>query len=109
LFGALQRHQGGHLDEIGGGAAAREIGHGSCQALQERTKGRGTGQALDELVGDVAQRRKTLRNALSEVCTADTLHQAGISPSARAETIAVEDFITLANLLPEDEARAVET
>jgi 16S rRNA (adenine1518-N6/adenine1519-N6)-dimethyltransferase len=56
-----------------------------------------------------AQRRKTLRNALSEVCTADTLHQAGISPSARAETIAVEDFITLANLLPDDEARAVET
>jgi 16S rRNA (adenine1518-N6/adenine1519-N6)-dimethyltransferase len=46
-----------------------------------------------------AQRRKTLRNALDTVCDAEALHQAGISPTARAETVAVADFIVLANLL----------
>jgi 16S rRNA (adenine1518-N6/adenine1519-N6)-dimethyltransferase len=46
-----------------------------------------------------AQRRKTLRNALDGVCDAETLHAAGISPGARAETVGVPEFVTLANLV----------
>ena len=44
------------------------------------------------------QRRKTLRNALSSVCTADDIMRAGIDPQSRAEQLAVTDFIALANL-----------
>jgi len=44
------------------------------------------------------QRRKTLRNALSGVCTTEMIEAAGISPDARAEQVQVADFITLANL-----------
>ncbi len=45
------------------------------------------------------QRRKTLRNALSEVCEPAAMMQAGIDPSDRAERIDVPRFIALANLL----------
>lgn len=45
------------------------------------------------------QRRKTLRNALSQICDAPALEAAGISPQARAEQVAVADFIHLANTL----------
>ncbi|MDR2872537.1 MAG: 16S rRNA (adenine(1518)-N(6)/adenine(1519)-N(6))-dimethyltransferase RsmA [Xanthomonadaceae bacterium] len=44
-----------------------------------------------------SQRRKTLRNALSGVCSERQLQDAGIRPEARAEQIAVADFIRLAN------------
>jgi len=44
------------------------------------------------------QRRKTLRNALSNVCAADEIVRAGIDPQSRAEQLAVTDFIALANL-----------
>src|SRR5512144_150625 len=43
------------------------------------------------------QRRKTLRNALAAVCDAATIHSVGIDPSARGETLAVSDFVRLAN------------
>jgi len=52
-----------------------------------------------------SQRRKTLRNALSSVLAIDVqkvegvLEQAGISPSARAEELGVEDFDRLARSL----------
>ena len=46
-----------------------------------------------------SQRRKTLRNALSALCDPDTLWQAGIDPGARGETLAVADFVRLANAL----------
>lgn len=46
------------------------------------------------------QRRKTLRNALSNVCDAGAIEAAGISPTSRAEQIEVADFIRLANSLP---------
>ncbi|MGQ0801765.1 MAG: 16S rRNA (adenine(1518)-N(6)/adenine(1519)-N(6))-dimethyltransferase RsmA [Pseudomarimonas sp.] len=46
-----------------------------------------------------AQRRKTLHNALGEVCTDDDLRACGIDPGARAERIEVADFIALANYL----------
>jgi 16S rRNA (adenine1518-N6/adenine1519-N6)-dimethyltransferase len=46
-----------------------------------------------------AQRRKTLRNALSEVCSAEQMQALDIDPGARAETIAVSDYVRLANAL----------
>jgi 16S rRNA (adenine1518-N6/adenine1519-N6)-dimethyltransferase len=45
------------------------------------------------------QRRKTLRNALSQLCDAAAIEAAGIRPDARAEQIGVPDFIRLANAL----------
>jgi 16S rRNA (adenine1518-N6/adenine1519-N6)-dimethyltransferase len=48
-----------------------------------------------------AQRRKTLRNALSALCDAETLAAAGIDPGARAEALAVAQYVALANLLAE--------
>ena len=45
------------------------------------------------------QRRKTMRNALSGLCTADALTAAGIDPGARGETLSVADFVRLANTL----------
>jgi len=46
-----------------------------------------------------AQRRKTLRNALSAVCDERALRAAAIDPAARGETLAVADFVRLANTL----------
>ncbi len=46
-----------------------------------------------------AQRRKTLRNALAALCDAATLEGAGIDPGARGETLALGDFVRLANRL----------
>ncbi|KGM56653.1 ribosomal RNA small subunit methyltransferase A [Lysobacter arseniciresistens ZS79] len=46
------------------------------------------------------QRRKTLRNALSQVCDAAAIEAAGIRPDARAEQVPVADFVRLANSLP---------
>ena len=55
-------------------------------------------QRFEDLVGqDVVVR--TLRNALAALCDADTLRQAGIDPGARGETLAVADFVRLANAL----------
>jgi 16S rRNA (adenine1518-N6/adenine1519-N6)-dimethyltransferase len=46
-----------------------------------------------------SQRRKTLRNALSALCDESTLQAAQIDPKARGETLAVADFVRLANAL----------
>ena len=43
------------------------------------------------------QRRKTLRNALSRVCDESVIRAAGVDPQARAEQLAVADFVRLAN------------
>ena len=43
------------------------------------------------------QRRKTLRNALSAQCDEATIRGAGLDPQARAEQLAVADFVRLAN------------
>ena len=45
------------------------------------------------------QRRKTLRNALSQICTGDAIAAAGLRPEARAEQLDVAGFTTLANAL----------
>jgi 16S rRNA (adenine1518-N6/adenine1519-N6)-dimethyltransferase len=42
------------------------------------------------------QRRKTLRNALSDFLTEAQIRAAGIDPQARAETLSVESFVALA-------------
>ncbi|MDD5393221.1 MAG: 16S rRNA (adenine(1518)-N(6)/adenine(1519)-N(6))-dimethyltransferase RsmA [Thiothrix sp.] len=46
-----------------------------------------------------AQRRKTLRNTLKGLVTVEQMESIGIDPTRRAETLAVEDFVKLANLL----------
>ena len=43
------------------------------------------------------QRRKTLRNALSQVCDAAMIEAAGVRPDARAEQLPVADFVRLSN------------
>lgn len=46
-----------------------------------------------------SQRRKTLRNTLKDLLTAEQIERVGISPTQRAETLSVADFVNLANLL----------
>jgi 16S rRNA (adenine1518-N6/adenine1519-N6)-dimethyltransferase len=43
------------------------------------------------------QRRKTLRNALAGMLDADAIASAGLDPGARAEQLAVADFVRLAD------------
>jgi 16S rRNA (adenine1518-N6/adenine1519-N6)-dimethyltransferase len=44
------------------------------------------------------QRRKTLRNALDGVVDSATLLAAGVRPELRAEQLAVDDFVRIANI-----------
>jgi 16S rRNA (adenine1518-N6/adenine1519-N6)-dimethyltransferase len=44
-----------------------------------------------------AQRRKTLRNNLREILTAERLSALGVDPNRRAETLTLEEFARLAN------------
>jgi 16S rRNA (adenine1518-N6/adenine1519-N6)-dimethyltransferase len=44
------------------------------------------------------QRRKTLRNAISKFMDEDAIKQAGVEPSARAESLDVAAFVRLANV-----------
>lgn len=46
-----------------------------------------------------AQRRKTLRNSLKAHLEATQIEQLGIDPSRRAETLSLEEFAKLANML----------
>ena len=45
------------------------------------------------------QRRKTLRNALTALCDEGILRAAGVDPKARGETLALADFVRLANAI----------
>ena len=45
------------------------------------------------------QRRKTLRNALQQLCSAEDIVAAGLRPDARAEQLEVAQFVALANYL----------
>ncbi len=65
-------------------------------------------QLLKRVVnGAFGQRRKTLLNALSatglldKMSMADTIKQAGIEPSIRAERLELEDFVRLARIIGE--------
>ena len=46
-----------------------------------------------------SQRRKTLRNTLKSVISAEQIESLNIDPSARAETLSVAEFVSLANLV----------
>ncbi|MDB5855209.1 MAG: rsmA [Herminiimonas sp.] len=54
-----------------------------------------------------SQRRKVLRNCLGTMFGEDQLRAAGVDPQARAETVALEQYVALANLLTEQERQAV--
>jgi 16S rRNA (adenine1518-N6/adenine1519-N6)-dimethyltransferase len=55
---------------------------------------------FEHLVRDAfGQRRKTLRNAVQALCTGADIEAAGLRPDARAEQLAVADFVRLANYL----------
>ncbi|WP_299876303.1 16S rRNA (adenine(1518)-N(6)/adenine(1519)-N(6))-dimethyltransferase RsmA [uncultured Cocleimonas sp.] len=54
---------------------------------------------LSRLVAQAfSMRRKTLRNNLKKILTAEQIETAGIDPSLRAESLSVKDFVTLSNL-----------
>jgi 16S rRNA (adenine1518-N6/adenine1519-N6)-dimethyltransferase len=46
-----------------------------------------------------AQRRKTLRNNLKKLLNDEQLHSVYIDPSRRGETLSLEEFAALSNLL----------
>lgn len=48
-----------------------------------------------------SQRRKTLRNVLKEVCSAQQMQDIGIDPSSRAQTLSLQQFADLFNSLAE--------
>jgi 16S rRNA (adenine1518-N6/adenine1519-N6)-dimethyltransferase len=54
-----------------------------------------------------SQRRKVLRNCLGGMFSEEQLRAAGVDPQARAETVALEQYVALANLLTEQERQAV--
>ncbi len=73
-----------------------------------RVKGMGEGESAKDpgLFGRVvtaafSQRRKMLRNTLREFINEADLAALGIAPTARAEDIAVADYVRLANSLPD--------
>jgi 16S rRNA (adenine1518-N6/adenine1519-N6)-dimethyltransferase len=49
-----------------------------------------------------SQRRKTLRNTLRKLVTPEQFAQLGIDTSRRAETLGLEDYVRIANLLAAD-------
>lgn len=53
----------------------------------------------DVVMRAFGQRRKTLRNTLREKLAASDFEQLGIDPIARGETLAVADFVRIANLI----------
>jgi NADPH-dependent 2,4-dienoyl-CoA reductase/sulfur reductase-like enzyme len=63
---------------------------------------RATGDLFAKVVASAfSQRRKMLRNTLREFFGEDALAALGIAPTARAEDIAVADYVRLANALAE--------
>jgi 16S rRNA (adenine1518-N6/adenine1519-N6)-dimethyltransferase len=56
-----------------------------------------------------SQRRKTLRNTLKGLLSDVVIHELGIDPSARPETITMEQYVRLANRLSEDNSREAPT
>jgi len=56
----------------------------------------GTAPLFDTMLRHAfGQRRKQLRNALQELLTAEQIRAAGIDPTARAETLSVEQYLAL--------------
>ena len=58
-------------------------------------------QNLEQVVTkSFSQRRKTIRNCVAGLFTEQQLMEVGIDPQLRAETIPLEQYVALANLLP---------
>jgi 16S rRNA (adenine1518-N6/adenine1519-N6)-dimethyltransferase len=53
--------------------------------------------------GAFGQRRKTLRGALARVASASQIEAAGIDPRRRGETLSLDEFAAIANLLAAEE------
>lgn len=54
---------------------------------------------LSQIVAQAfSMRRKTLRNNLKKILSAEQIEAAGIDPSMRAESLSVKDFVTLSNI-----------
>jgi 16S rRNA (adenine1518-N6/adenine1519-N6)-dimethyltransferase len=49
-----------------------------------------------------SQRRKTLRNTLRDLVSVQQLEELGIAPTARAETLDLEQFLALSELVQEE-------
>lgn len=57
-------------------------------------------KVLEQLVRTAfSQRRKTLRNTLKKLCTDEQLEQAGIDPSLRPESVTLEQYLELHEIL----------
>jgi len=54
------------------------------------------------VIAAFSKRRKTLRNSLRELLTADEILAAGIDPGQRAEQLSLSQFAALARSLPYD-------
>jgi len=55
---------------------------------------------LSEIVAQAfSMRRKTLRNNLKKIISAEQIEELGIDPSRRAENLAISDFVKLSNLV----------
>lgn len=71
--------------------------------IRMRPRGAAGTRAIDEAVFSdtvsraFSQRRKTLRNTLGSVLAARDFEQLKIDPQARAQTLAVDDFVRIAN------------
>lgn len=53
---------------------------------------------LDQIVKTAfSQRRKTVRNSLSNLVSSEQFEKSGINPKLRAENLSLDDFITLSN------------
>lgn len=52
------------------------------------------------------QRRKTIRNGFSNFASAEQLEQLGLNPSLRPEQLSVEDFVTVATWLHQQESQS---
>jgi 16S rRNA (adenine1518-N6/adenine1519-N6)-dimethyltransferase len=60
-------------------------------------------QVFDRLISQAfSQRRKTIRNVLKKICTEAQLEEADIDPGHRTETIDLQRFARLANILSQD-------
>ncbi len=60
-------------------------------------------EAFGKLVSQAfSQRRKTLRNVLRELCTADQIEAAGIDPASRAQSLTLQQFADLFSQLNRD-------
>ena len=58
---------------------------------------------LDQIVKTAfSQRRKTIRNSLSNLVSAEQFEKTGINPKLRAENLSLKDFITLSNTIYDD-------